>query len=506
MDNNQYNQYNQQYDTSLPNIQPYTVEQVPTYYDQPVVEQTTVVEEKPKIPIPFIILGVLVVLGLLAFLYLLLTSGGNNQNNNNNGNLTGTDPNKNVVLQWWGVFMDPEVVQPLIDEYQELHPNVTIEYANKWPLGMAYSEAAADYQSELNRVVGGGDPVQIPDIFMVQNSWAGDYMPHAQTSTTYTAAEFAEIFYPAPNEDFVRNGGVYGVPMWMDTLAIIYNKDLLAQTDSSATPPESWVEFRNFAKTLTEKEGNNFIQSGFAGGTPVNTTFSFELFNILMLQNGVEIVDEQGVVVFSADPESVGAFNFYKSFATGSNQTWSVDFKNEAAAFLEEDVAMITASSWRYRDILKYNEEYEIGLNIDEAPIPQLEGQTQEFVNFASYWGNMVSNDRPNGAYAWEFLEWLNEPEQLRKLSDNVEEREGYFGLLYARQDMADDLKADSYLQEYNEALPFAETWFMVKGREVQELFIDLLNQANTSTSDLAQLEEAIETLRAQGGVLTQSQ
>jgi hypothetical protein len=60
---------------------------------------------------------------------------------------------------------------------------------------------------------------------------------------------------------------------------------------------------------------------------------------------------------------------------------------------------------------------------------------------------------------------------------------------------MAQDLQADSNLKVFNEALPFAQSWDMVKGAEVRKLFNDLINQAASSQSSLVQTQTDIQTL-----------
>ena len=256
---------------NFPNIQPYTVEpvdpiqpnppiqeqpvydpaalQTTTYYEPTQYDQNFQYTETPrrKFPVVPALLG-LAVLGIGGFAILALSSRDSNKTP------TTTNTNRNVVLQWWGVFMDPEVVQPLIEEYQEANSNVTIEYANKWSNGN-FVQASDTYRTELNRVLVNNDPVELPDIFMVHNTWAGDYETRSQPSSVYDFTTFSNTFYPAAVNDFAKSGTVYGVPMWMDTLAIIYNKDLLADADLTE-PPTSWPRFKTVAEALTKRNGS----------------------------------------------------------------------------------------------------------------------------------------------------------------------------------------------------------------------------------------------------------
>ncbi len=500
-------------DFSTTTIEPYTVDPAPaeetTYYEEFSTDDDAEYQNERKFPLPLLVLGGLVILGIIILLFFLLSGGKSNTNQNNNNNTGNTNNNTPITLEWWGVFMDPEVIQPLIEEYQDENPNVTIKYEDKWFYDKDFKTASEDYLAELNRVilsgVQNGDIVEIPDIFMIENTWALDYEKYTAPAPTalISAESLRSSYYPAVANDFIGTSGVHGLPLWIDTLAIIYNKDLIAQNNNNIlTPPENWIEFRNFAESLTKREGRNLLQAGFAAGAPGNTSFTFELLNLLFVQNGVSLYNPTtGQPEFATNTQAQGAVNFYKSFVS-SNQTWSSGFKNDAAAFLEKDVAMIVGTSWRLRDLLNYNESYNLGINIGVSPMPQIQGQSQPFLNWATYWGNMVSNQRPNSQAAWQFLNWLSQPEQLRKLHENIKTQEGHFGTLYPRSDMADDLATDQYLNVYNEGLSTALSLKFIKGLQARKAFEEMASVESASDTQLRSLETALKGFIEQKGIL----
>jgi multiple sugar transport system substrate-binding protein len=336
---------------------------------------------------------------------------------------------------------------------------------------------------------------------MVENTWVGNY-------EAYTAPAPASIldpstvgtaFYPVVSQDFVAGGKVYGLPLWIDALAVLYNKDLLAQQAVSA-PSSDWINFRDLARDMTLRSNGVVTRSGFAAGTGNNVSFASEMLNLLFLQNGVTITDSVGNPVFSADNDTSVALGFYKDFAN-STGTWDDDQKNDALAFLEGEAAMIVATSWRYHDILYFNDIYDLGLNIGVAPMPQLQSQTQPRLNWATYWGNMVSIDRPNSGQAWDFLNWLTQPEQLRKLRANELLQREFFGFIYPRQDMQQELQADPFLREFNSALPTAQSWYMVDGLAVKESLESLIDSSG-SASEIGTAENEVQQIIRNKGVL----
>lgn len=71
----------------------------------------------------------------------------------------GGSSNGKVELVYWGLWEDQNVMQPVLDEFHQQHPNVTITYVRQDP---------KDYTKRLlTRMQDGSGP----DIFRIHNSW-----------------------------------------------------------------------------------------------------------------------------------------------------------------------------------------------------------------------------------------------------------------------------------------------------------------------------------------------
>ncbi len=411
-------------------------------------------------------------IGLVMFL-----SGCTNNNNNN----TASGP---ITLQWRGVFWDPKIVQPLLDEYHQLNPNVTVSYADRWPTSGTSEQAANSYKADLDRILQGGNAAEIPDLYMVENTWSGTYANKYAApapSSVIDATAVKANFYPAVVEDFARNDKVTGLPLWLDTLAIVYNKNLLAAQSLSA-PPADTTNFKNKAIQLTTRSAGVITSAGFAAGVSANVGFGPEYLNLLFLQNGVPMIDANGNPIFADSDNASSALSYLKSFSGGSG-SWDSSQKFDAIAFLEGKLAMMVTTSWRLQQMLSFNDLYALNLNIGVAPMPQI--PQQPVVNWATYWGVMVSNNRPNSTEAWKFLAWLTQPEQLRKLRQNEVANSKYSGILYPRTDMQQeaDITGDTKLQVFNAELSTAQSWYMVDGLDVRSAFNDLIDTAGTQAN-----------------------
>lgn len=448
-------------------------------------------EEKPVRNIFPIIL--LIVIGIILFVVIGVLLFGRTTTT------TPTGDESNITLQWRGVFLSDEIINPILEEYKKVKPNVTIEYSNLWPEGLSYQNAAIAYRNELNRQLLSGNFVEIPDIFMVNNTWAGDYENYTTPSTTISLAELNDGFYSFVSTDFAGGNIVRGIPLWADTFAIVYNEDLVLRS-GRGTVPLDWDTFLNFAvNNLTTKTENRITTAGFAGGTAANVSYGFELANILMFSNNISITGADGKLAFGTDSKTLNTLNFFKSF---ENTSWdSFNFENDSSAFLNGEVAMIMIPSYRLRELLKYNELYQLNIKIKISAMPYVVSDQQ--VNMATYWGAMVAKESRNAQASWEFLDWLTQREQLTMLSSKVKEVEGFFGTLFPRKDMEDIYQDDAYLGIFNDSLKYAKSWYMVKGIEIRDAFNKLLNltqlRANNITESILELEQ----IRLKKGQLT---
>lgn len=398
---------------------------------------------------------------LITIVLVTLSACSSNDNNNNNNN----NNNDNVVLIWWNLFESQENVQPLIDAYEAAHTNVTIQYSQKGLI-----DGVADYKNELDAVISDADPVNTPDIFTIHNTWTGRYKKFispapASVITTNDLTDFYQVY----RDDFVSGQNIYGLPLSMDALAVIYNKDQLINAGYSI-PSDEWSEFQLQASNLASKnQAGNITTGGFSARIVSNTEFYFELINLLFLQNGVDMLDNEGNAIFASQSEASGALNFYNSFTQGTNKTWDADFKKDIAAFLEKDLAMYAAPSWRLINVLQYNTTYNLNIDVGVAPLPQLGGS--EPIYYATYWGQTVSKDSSDTQVAWDFLKFITQAEQQRLFSNTVKQNGRPIGTLFVRQSMASELANDPYLNPYIVSLKNAKSWQMGDGYRVKALF-----------------------------------
>ncbi len=398
-----------------------------------------------------------------------------------NTNTEGETPNQQVTLIWWNMFESESNVQPLIDAFKAKNPNVVIQYKQQGIEG-----GVSAYRNLLDNALNDQEIINDPDIFTIENTWVGKYEKSISPapSDVLGTSEMGD-FYPVVQNDFAVNS-ILGVPLYVDTLAVIYNKNKLIE-EGYSTPDKDWSEFQQQAFNLTKRNSqNDIISAGLAAATGENTQFNFDIISLLMLQNGADLNNSTVLSSFSTVPEVQDSFDFYKLFSdkTGS---WDEDQKLDVASFLEGRLAMFIAPSWRLNDILIYNDQYNLNLDIGIAPLPQLSGT--DTMHWGTYWGQTVAKESPNARIAWEFVKFISEPDQLRLLDKAVKDNGRKVGIFYPRLSMASEISNDTNLKVFVQAIPFAKSWYMKDGYTMEQEFNKAFIEGNI---DLKALETTI--------------
>ncbi|HVY67402.1 MAG TPA: sugar ABC transporter substrate-binding protein [Patescibacteria group bacterium] len=318
---------------------------------------------------------------------------------------------KSIVLNFWDPFETSDNFQALFAAYQKLHPNVRIVYTKK---------DITSYSQDLLDALAAGNG---PDIFSINNNWLPQYMDKvvAAPTSTPTFKSYQDSFVDVAASDFTVNQKIYGVPLYVDSLGLYYNKDILGSA-GIATPPKTWQELAQDVQKIKRSDSTGyFTLSGLAAGTNSNVNRAVDILYLMMLQKGAVPYSSDHTRPTFADSQTqngnnsspgLDALNFYTSFANpaslnynwNSRSDYSIDaFANGRAAFLYSYA--YTAASLKQKNP---------NLNFDVAPVPQPDLNAPA-VNFANYWGEVVSKQSKNAAAAWDFLNFLTSKDSLDK-------------------------------------------------------------------------------------------
>ncbi len=301
------------------------------------------------------------------------------------------DIGKSVELEFWGVGDEPKVWQEAISKFESAYPNVSVRYTKF---------DATNYERQLVDALAAGSG---PDVFMFHNAWlpkhANKTVPVSQEQLTLST--FRNLFPVVAEQDFVRNNQIFASPIYIDTLALFYNRDIFDNKRIAITPA-TWDELKATILRVREfKVGGGISKAAFSiGGTIKSVPNATDILSLLMLQYGTEMVDSSMSRMAISSPQGLAALNFYTQFSRPGNvyYTWSDSFKPSIDSFTTKQAAMILTYAADIPEIKSKNPS----LNFAVSPAPQF--NKSEAINFANYWGLAVSAKTPYSKEAWDFV------------------------------------------------------------------------------------------------------
>lgn len=336
-----------------------------------------------------------------------------------------------ITLQYWGVFTDSDQTDILIKAFVAKHPNITVEYRKFRP---------EEYEQKLIEAFAQDKG---PDIFAMQNTWLKKYkifltpMPaqisyavftksggavgsqttvSLATATGMTLKGLKDKFVPVVEKNSTAmvattstQASIYALPFYVDTLAMYYNNDLLAQ-NGIVQPATTWQVLMAQVEKIRrlEKDLITLTQSGAAMGTGANVHRSADLLAAIMMQFGTQMMSPDGSRVILTnksasdkdDAPAVQALHFYTDFANPQKSvfTWSNEQGDSLDAFAQGRVGYYFGYSYDLATIKGRNPR----LNVAVTALPQ--NDPSHSINVANYWMEGVAKKSKHAEEAWLFI------------------------------------------------------------------------------------------------------
>ena len=400
----------------------------------------------------------------------------------------------------WGTWDDSDVYQKIISDFKREHGNVKNINYKKFPCN------EAECQDYLREVVQGLAAGNGPDIFMVNNTWipaqkdkmlsldeVNAKLEEAGNEKIMTLRDYGETFMPVAKKDLVSKDSdgverIYGVPLWIDTLAVFYNRDMFNMA-GLAPPPKNWTwqqitpqgaSFESYASKMTSIDQYGTIKrAGAAIGYGKNVDRAPDILSVLMMQMGSPIVDESWSAVFtnriaSSDGSyfspGEAALAFYTNFSSKSqtSYTWNKEMWNSVDLFYAGQVGMMINYSHRIQTI----QAKAPNLNVGIAPLPQVRENVKP-VNFASYWAMAVSKQAATqdqkAIECWNFLKFLTDKDQSEAYVTQTHR-------VSPRLDLIEKQKEDQWLGVFADQALSANSFPSVNNARISKIFEDAIN------------------------------
>ena len=369
-----------------------------------------------------------------------------------------------IELEFWGVFDDGSFFQEAVGNFRRLNPGINVRFVS-FPFE-EYEKAVIDALAS-----GRG-----PDIWMIQNTWLPKHkdklapLNQNDKELNYKLFNFQQDFVDVAQADFVDNGQIYALPLYVDTLALYYNKDLF-NSAGIARPPENWNDFNEAVKALTKKDNRgNIEKAGAALGTAKNINRSTDILMLLMIQSGVEMVDRQtnqAVFAGAVDFQPVGevALEYYTDFANPQKSvyTWNDNLFYSIDAFVTERAGMMFNYSHHIQTIRAKAPRLNFGI----ALMPQPKDSSIR-VDYANYFAPAVSGSSKNQEAAWKFLVYLSSREgALSYLRGSLRPS--------ARRDLIEFQRTDPDLGVFAKQSLTARSWYQIDSSAIEKIFADMI-------------------------------
>ncbi|HVZ59095.1 MAG TPA: sugar ABC transporter substrate-binding protein, partial [Patescibacteria group bacterium] len=389
-----------------------------------------------------------------------------------------TTPESAVTLTYWGLFEDKNVMNSIIASFEHEHPSIKINYIQK---------DVKQYRQSLVTQINNGTG---PDLFRFHNSWTGMMRPYLSPMTTdvISSSDLKKNYYPVIQQDLVRNGALYGIPLEIDTLALFVNPDLLQKAGDEV--PTTWDQFVKVAKDMVVKDANGKIQTaGAAMGTYDNVTHAPDILAMLMAQNGTNFNN------FSATPNNTAqALQFYTAFAQSEGSVWDDTLDPSITAFAKGNLAMYFGYSWDIFTIQALNPD----LNFKIYPSPNLPNRKSAI---ASYWAEGVSAKSPHQKEAMLFMKYLTQKNTLQNLYTE-ESKTRKFGEPYPLVELAASVKNNPFVYPFLQQAPYATSSYFASDTDDDginaQMNAYLGNAVRSVLNDNSSAQSAVDTL-AQG-------
>ncbi|HFI0463659.1 TPA: extracellular solute-binding protein [Streptococcus suis] len=155
---------------------------------------------------------------------------------------------EDISFEYW-TWNEGDPAIKLAEAYSEIHPNVTINVVNHpW----------SDYWTKLPLSLQGNSGPGVFNIHNSQHNLLINFLEPYAIPVEELEADFNGV---APH---VIDGNVYYIDLVMNTGNIYYNKKMWEEAGLTENDiPKTWEQFREVAKKLTKKDGDNFVQAGF---------------------------------------------------------------------------------------------------------------------------------------------------------------------------------------------------------------------------------------------------
>ncbi|WP_426348222.1 ABC transporter substrate-binding protein [Alloiococcus sp. CFN-8] len=252
-----------------------------------------------------------------------------------------SDGKINLKFMGWGNDAEVATFQSMIDQFEDIYPNVNVEYI---------VVPSSDYDTKMQNMIAADEQ---PDVFYLGIDYL---MKYAATGNLYDLTDYVEnndifdvdnIWENAVNiykydGTGLGTGQIYALPKDVSAFSIVYNKDLFEEAGvipPTEEDPWDWNDYLEAAKKLT---------NGDVYGTAM---YSMES---AVWSNGADWLDDSTTEVAFTDPKFVEAFQFVADLRSKYHVAPSSAEEESLSSydrFMQGKLGMMGVGSWATADL-----------------------------------------------------------------------------------------------------------------------------------------------------------
>ncbi len=325
--------------------------------------------------------------------------------------------------------------QSTIDDFQKLHPNVTIRIES-FPF--------VEYLPKINNSMQAGTGA---DIITIVGQWAPPLIKAGLVEpipeSVITPDALLKNYWEGPAQEAIFDGKVYMFPnhVTMGTGGLVYNEDLLKEAGVPIPPKfNTWDEFMQAAQKCTKYDANGKItQAGFSAHGVIDSFMGMAM----MMQEGNEIIKD-GKIAFNNEGGKK-ALQIYQDIFL----KWKADdpeFLGGLDAFPQGRVCMMNIGAWAGKAAEEQNKNLKVRYG---PPPPSINPDLPAYVQADTQWQFIVNAKSKHKDVIWEFLKFYS-------LKDQWVKRVQFDGEVPALREATMEFANDPVLSAYVESAPLA--------------------------------------------------
>lgn len=376
---------------------------------------------------------------MIALVMILSACGKSNNAQNSTGGSSapkegGGNSGKPVELQFYFPVAVggpiTKIIDKLAEDFEKENENIKVK-----PI---YGGSYQDTMTKVATAVQGGNS---PDLAVLLSTdlYTLISMNAIEDLTPKFSKEYLDGFYEAFMGNTKSGDTVWSIPFQRSTIVMYYNKELFKQAGlDPEKAPANWTELREFAQKLTVKDAQGKVTQW--GLEIPSTGYQYWMLQALSLQNGDNIMSNDGKEVYFDKPHVEEALQFYVDLGRKDKvmPEGAIEWATVPSDFISGKTAMMFHTTGNLTKV-KNDANFDFGV----AFLPA----NKQFGSPTGGGNLYVFKDIPeeNKEAAIKFIEFLTTPERVAQWSIDT----GYVGTTKAAYE-TDLLK--KYVEEFPQA------------------------------------------------------